>query len=105
LVTAVLSTVLANLGDLSSISMMGSAGFLLVFAVVNAAAAKLSAEIGARKSVAVVGACTCVVALGALVWQTVETHPTHLLVLAGMLLSSFSVELVYRELRGRKLSL
>ncbi len=105
LVTAVLSTALANLADLSSISMMGSAGFLLVFAVVNASAAKLSKEIGARKSLAIGGVVACVAALGALVWQTIENHPMHLLVLAGMLLLSFLVELGYRELRDHELSL
>ncbi len=37
LITAALSLLVANLFDLSSVSMMGSAGFLLVFAAVNVA--------------------------------------------------------------------
>lgn len=105
LLTALLSTALANVGDLSSISMMGSAGFLLVFAVVNVAAAKLAADIGAIRPVAALGAVLCVGALGALVWQTATEHPTHLIILGGMLLGSFLIELAYRELRDRKLSL
>ena len=105
LITAALALVLANLGDLSSISMMGSAGFLLIFAMANAAALRLRAEIGGRAWIPALGAALCVAAFGALLWQTLRDHPGHLWVLVGMLALAFGVELAYRELRGRKLAL
>ncbi len=102
LITAGLSLLLANLADLSSISMMGSAGFLLIFTAVNAAAVRLSSG---QRWISVLGVALCVVAFAALVWQTLREHPSHLAVLAAMLGLAFLVELGYRELRDRKLSL
>ena len=105
LITSALSLLLANLADLSSISMMGSAGFLLIFAAVNAAAVRLSSEIGGHRWISILGVVLCAAAFGALVWQTIREHPSHLAVLGGMLVLAFGVELGYRELRDRKLSL
>ncbi|MEJ2024548.1 MAG: APC family permease, partial [Deltaproteobacteria bacterium] len=99
IITAVLSLLLANLGDLSSISMMGSAGFLIIFATVNAANVKMAATTKSRKWISAAGVIACAIALGALIWQTATTAPTHLWVLAGMLLFSFGMELVYRRYR------
>jgi amino acid transporter len=48
LITAFLALLVANLLDLSSISTMGSAGFLLIFAAVNAAGVRLAGRTGAR---------------------------------------------------------
>ena len=99
IITAVLSLLLANLGDLSSISMMGSAGFLIIFATVNAANVKLSDATKSRKWISSAGVIACALALGALIWQTATTAPTHLWILSGMLLFSFGMELVYRRYR------
>ena len=48
ILTAVATLVLANVMDLASISPMGSAGFLLIFATVNAAEARTSKERGSE---------------------------------------------------------
>jgi hypothetical protein len=48
--TTVLFLLLANLVDLSSIAFIGSAGFLIIFAVVNLSSIKLSKEIGSKKN-------------------------------------------------------
>jgi anti-anti-sigma regulatory factor len=45
----------ANLFDLSSISTMGSAGFMLIFAAVNAANAKLARQTGSQRWISVLG--------------------------------------------------
>jgi hypothetical protein len=49
LLTAGLSLLLANLVDLTAIAIMGSAGFLIIFAAVNAANVKLAAETGGNR--------------------------------------------------------
>lgn len=103
IITTVLSLLLANLGDLSSISMMGSAGFLIIFATVNAANVKLAGATESHKWISAAGMIACAVALAVLIWQTGTTAPMHLLVLAGMLALSFGIELGYRQYRRHEI--
>ncbi len=103
IITTVLSLLLANLGDLSSISMMGSAGFLIIFATVNAANVKLADATKSRRWISAAGMIACIVALAALIWQTAATTPTHVWVLAGMLFLSFGIELGYRQYRRHEI--
>jgi amino acid transporter len=83
-ITSGLALLLANIGDLSSISTMGSAGFLLIFAAVNAANLHKARETGARRWIPALGTVVCLAALGALVWYTATKASSRLLVLAGM---------------------
>jgi hypothetical protein len=66
-------TVLAVLitwdGDLRAISTASSAGFLLVFAVVNVANVKLAARTGSRRWISVLAAAACFAALAAMLAQ------------------------------------
>jgi amino acid transporter len=101
LITAGSTLVIANLFNLSSISMMGSAGFLLIFASVNAANAKLAAKTESRRAISVAGTIVCLAAFGTLVWQRATTHPRALWALLAMAGFSFSAEAVYRKLTGR----
>ena len=96
ILTAVLTLVTANLFDLSSISVMGSAGFLLIFAGVNMANLVLREVTGARWWLAGLGALACLGALGALLWQRATTDPTELWVLVGMVALAVMVEVIYR---------
>ena len=84
LLTTAAALLLANVADLSSISTMGSAGFLLIFAAVNAACWRKAKEIGASRTVAALGTLACVAALGVLVWHTAQSAPSRLWVLAAM---------------------
>jgi hypothetical protein len=93
LITAVGALLLANLVDLSSMSTMGSAGFLLIFAGVNAANAKLASETKSRRWISVTGAVLC---LAALLGQTWRTSPARLGILGGMALLAVAVEGAYR---------
>jgi amino acid transporter len=102
IITAILALFLANIGDLSSISMMGSAGFLIIFAGVNSANIKLAKQTESHKWISFIGVILCLFALLALIWQTVENHPSHLWVLAGMLAISFGIEFVYSLFKKRK---
>jgi amino acid transporter len=99
-ITSALALLLANLADLSSISMMGSAGFLLIFAAVNAANVRLAKKTGSRGAISVVALLACLLAFGTLIWQTLATEPARVWVLAGMAGLAFLVELGYREVRG-----
>ena len=60
-------TLVANLFDLSSISTMGSAGFLVIFAAVNAANAALARQTGSRRWISVLGAVLCLGAPASLI--------------------------------------
>ena len=102
LITAGLALLLANLGDLSSISTMASAGFLVIFAMVNLANFVKAKEIGSNRLVAGLGVVACVLALAALVGYTLSNAPVQVLVLAGMIAIAFVMEGAYRLLsRGK----
>lgn len=103
LITAVLTLIVANLFDLSGISTMGSAGFLLVFAGVNAANVKLGSKTGSKKIISVSGAVLCLIALVMLIIQTARTSPSNIWVLIIMAGLAFGIEALYREFRGKKL--
>jgi hypothetical protein len=93
----------SNLFDLSSISMMGSAGFLLVFAAVNGANAVLAEKTGSRGWIPILGVVLCLGALGSLIWEIDQKTPSHLWILSAMLLLAFLVEGVYRFIKERRL--
>lgn len=96
LITAGLTLFVANFFDLTSISTMGSAGFLLIFAAVNAANVRQARHTNSRGWISAVGAAACLAALGALVWQTARTEPMKLWVLAAMVLLAAAIEGAYR---------
>ena len=92
ILTTLFALLLANLADLSSISTMGSAGFLLIFAVVNAANFAKAQEIHSSRVIAGLGVAACLLALGALVWHTLQNSPGQLWVLVIMVSIAFVVE-------------
>ena len=102
LITAAATLLIANLFDLSGISTMGSAGFLLIFASVNAANFKMSKKTNSNKWIPVLGVFFCLTALGFLVYQTIKTSPQNILVLVIMFGLAFLIELIYREFRKNK---
>jgi amino acid transporter len=103
LVTAALTMLVANLFDLENISMMGSAGFLIVFGAVNTANVVKHKRTRSFWPVSAAGAVACVVALSALIWQRAGDNPATLWVLVGMLALSIGIEVLYRALTGRRL--
>jgi len=102
-ITSALALLVANLFDLSSISMMGSAGFLLIFAAVNAANVRLYRQTGSRLWLPVLGMLACLGALGTLVWERARTRPAELWVLVVMVGVSFIIEALYRHATGRRI--
>ncbi|GAB6909422.1 Amino acid transporter [Desulfosarcina cetonica] len=105
LITSGATLLVANLFDLSSISTMGSAGFLLIFAAVNAANAHLASKTGSRCWISVVGSLLCLGALSSLILYTWQHRPSHVWVLAAMLALAFAVEGGYRLWRRGDLML
>lgn len=103
LITSGLTLMVANLFDLSRISTMGSSGFLLIFAAVNVANARLSATTGSRRWISATGAAVCLSALAILIAQRATTSPKELLVLVVMVGSAFLVETIYRRITGRSI--
>ena len=96
LITAGLTLFVANAFDLTSISTLGSAGFLLIFAAVNTANARHVRHTNSCRWISAAGAFACLAALGALIWQTARTGPGKLWVLAGMIALAVTIEGSYR---------
>ena len=105
LITSIVTLLVANLFDLSSLSTMGSAGFLLIFAGVNIANAKLSTQTKSIKIISYIGAGLCIGALVSLLWQTITTNINHLWILIGMIVLSVSIEGSFRLFSKREIKI
>jgi amino acid transporter len=103
LITAAVTLIVANFVDLSSISMMGSSGFLLIFAAVNGANVILCKQTSSIIWISAIGIVVCIAALGALVWHTAQANPAKLWVLLIMTGLAFGAEVIYRRATGREL--
>ena len=105
IITSVATLLVANLFDLSSLSTMGSAGFLLIFTGVNLANAKLSELTKSKKTISYIGAGLCIGALISLLWQTISTDVNHLWIFIGMIVLSVSIEATFRIFSRRELKI
>jgi amino acid transporter len=105
LITTILTLLVANFFDLTSISTIGSAGFLLIFAAVNGANIRLASSTSSQTWISGVGVVACTGALVALLWQTATSSPQQLWVLGVMVGLAFGIEAGYRTLTGRKIHL
>ena len=100
LVATTLGTLLVvNTVNIKGISLMGSAGFLIVFAAVNLAAARLVGSSRIRVAVALAGAIACVVSLAALIAYAATHIPAQLGVLGGLLAAAAAGEAAVRARR------
>jgi amino acid transporter len=102
-ITAALTLILVNTLDLSSISNVGSSGFLVIFSAVNWANVKLSRSTGAAWQISAVGGIACLAALIALLWHTLEVAPWKLLLIGGIFAAAVGIESVYRFMTGREI--
>jgi len=105
LITSTAALGIANLADLTSLSTMGSAGFLLIFAAVNGANAVLAKDTRSMRWLSVTGAALCLGALGTLVWQTAGSAPGQLRVLFAMVGTALLIEIAFRVTTGRTIHL
>jgi amino acid transporter len=102
-ITSGLTLLIANLFDLSSIATMGSAGFLIIFGMVNAANVRLARMTESLRWLSLIGLFFCIFALGALIWQRATTNLGEVWVLVVMVGLAFLIEGVYRRVTGRQL--
>ena len=100
IITAAATLVLANVLNLQSISTMGSAGFLIIFAVVNIAEARTSKQRGSAPWISIVAAVACAGALAALLAKSSLGSAGVLVAMVGV---SFGIEAVFRRMTGRGL--
>ena len=104
IITAGLAIIVANFVPLEAIATMGSAGFLLIFMMVNIANVRLSKETGSLKWLSALAALMTALALIILCIKVDENPATknHLWILAGMIVLSFIIEKVYRTMIKKK---
>jgi amino acid transporter len=105
LITSGVTLLIANLVDLSSMSTMGSAGFLLIFAAVNGANLILAKDTQSKRWLSLMGVGLCLAALGSLLWQTASSSSAQLWVLFIMAGAAFVIELIFRLATGRTINL
>ena len=105
LITAAVALLTANLLNLSSISTIGSTGFLLIFAAVNAANALMYKKTNSNRFISIAGIIVCLGALFALIWQTYITEKANLWFLVLLIAISFAIEFIYRIFKTRRFHL
>lgn len=103
LITSVFTLIVSNILDLSSISIMGSAGFLLIFGAVNASNAHLYRQTASRRLISIAGLIVCIIALLTLILYTLNNSAKNLIILLIMLFSAFAIEAIYKKYTGRKI--
>jgi amino acid transporter len=100
-VTSLLSIVLASTIPLADIAIIGSAGFLLIFTIVNISAFKLSKKIGANKVLLSVAILLSLLALITLLYHTYTSNPRAVFVFFVFIAISVIFESLYgRGVRG-----
>ena len=96
-ITAVATLILVNTLPLESISTAGSVGFLLVFAIVNCTGYKLAKKINGKKSIPLIGAVLCFVAMIALLVQHYTESPSDVYIALGIIIFCFLSEYIYKK--------
>jgi amino acid transporter len=105
LIVGLLSLLIANLIDLAAIAILASAGFLLIFAITNAAASHLAREIGCSRWLPMLASLACLAALLVLIGESYLDDPKALWIFIIFLLVSVLFEWLYSHVLARPLHL
>lgn len=97
--TSLIVLVFIVLFDLSSVAMMGSAAFLLVYAAVNAAHLKLTSQTGGNRLIIWLAILACLGMFGVLSIYIAKTAPSALIAMAILVPVSIAAETIYRRLK------
>jgi amino acid transporter len=89
--------------DLSGITMMGSAAFLLIYAAVNAGHLRVRKQTGANALIVWLSLLTCLAMFAVLCTYTYQQQPAAIAALVIFAAASFAAEWVYRQWTGRKI--
>jgi amino acid transporter len=103
LITSGVTLVIANGLDLSNLSTMGSVGFLLIFAAVNAANVKLAGKTQSKRWLSLIGVVLCLGALVSLFWQTATSSAGQLWIPILMTGVAFLIEAAFRVATDREI--
>jgi amino acid transporter len=105
LLTAIAVIALTLVFDLSGIAMMGSAAFLLVYAVVNAGHLLVLKQTGAHAPIVWLSLLTCLAIFVMLAIYTYQQQPMAIAALVIIAALSFVAEAMYRGWTGRTIRL
>ena len=100
LFTTGLTLVVANAFNLNSIALTGSAAFLIIFAAVNIAAARL-AKRTTQSLLAMTAAAACAASLVALILEERSRNPSGVVIVVGLVGGSFALEALYWKITHR----
>ena len=103
IITSILTLIIANLFDLTSIATMGSSGFLMIFAAVNLVNFRLAKKTHSRSWISFIGFLGCIFALSVLLWYVYQSTPQNIVILIIMVGIAFSSETIYKKITGRQL--
>lgn len=97
LVISILTILLVNTLNLNSISTSGSAGFLLIFLLVNYVAFKKCKEISIQPTLPLIGAILCLLAFLGLIYQQFSSNLVGTFIALGIICSSYLIEYIYKK--------
>jgi len=103
-VTTLLSLIIANTIELTEIAIIASAGFLLIFTIVNISAFKLRDKIQASAPLLLVAIAASLSALALLLQHTYLSNPRAIIVFIAFILFALGFELLYGKLIRQKFS-
>ena len=92
---------ISNLLNLHAMSSAASAGFLMIFALVNFANARLADRPSRKRRISMLAANACLLALAIMIFQMLREpeHSSEVYFLAGLFLLPFGVQTIRRALR------
>lgn len=102
-ITSGIALIISNLFDLSRIAMMGSSGFLIIFAAVNWSNFKLYKETQSKRVISLVGTIVCVSALMVLLHNSISMSISDIWFLVLIISCSFGMEYFYHKITKRKI--
>ena len=98
LITALLSIVLVNSFNLQSISTAGSAGFLLIFTIVNLIGYKQHKELQSKKLIHLLATILCTLAFITLIAQQFTENKIGVITALSIIVSCFSLEWLFQKI-------
>ncbi|RFN58188.1 APC family permease [Marixanthomonas ophiurae] len=101
LITVILTLLVANFLNVESISTSGSAGFLLIFAIVNYIAFRKNKEVNANRLITGTGAFLCLAAFIILTVQQFQENTLGVSISLGLITLCFLIEFIYKKSRQK----
>jgi amino acid transporter len=89
--------------NLSSVALMGSALFLIIYTGVNFAHLKIHKETNANKNIIWLAILGCLFALTVLVYYQIYNSPLNIELLVAVVIATFLIEFIYRKYTTRAL--